>query len=164
MHAHFDGIIRPAAPADVKALGRLGALLVEVHHQFDRDRFIAPTPRTESGYGGFLAGQLKRKDVVVLVAEEAEAVIGYTYAALEGSDWLTLRGPAGVIYDLIVDPAHRKQGVGLRLLNEAIAALQRLGAPRVLLSTAAPNAVAQQLFAGAGFRPTMVEMTREYPR
>ena len=156
--------IRPAAPGDTQALGRLGALLVEVHHHFDRDRFIAPTPQTAAGYGGFLARQLKRKDTVVLVAEEDAAVIGYAYAALEGDDWLTLRGPAGVIYDLIVDPAHRKQGVGVRLLNEAIGALQRLGAPRAMLSTAAPNAVAQRLFTNAGFRPTMIEMTREFPR
>jgi ribosomal protein S18 acetylase RimI-like enzyme len=155
--------IRPATPADLEALGRLGALLVRVHHEFDRDRFIAPTPRTEGGYGGFLAGQLKRKDVVVLVAEEAGAAIGYTYAALEGTDWLTLRGPAGVIYDLMVDPEHRRRGVGRRLLEETFAALQNLGARQVLLSTAERNGAARRLFASAGFRPTMIEMTRELP-
>jgi RimJ/RimL family protein N-acetyltransferase len=35
------------------------------------------------------------------------------------------------------------------------------GAPRVVLSTAARNARAQRLFASAGFRDTMIEMTRE---
>jgi ribosomal protein S18 acetylase RimI-like enzyme len=155
--------IRPAAPADIEALGRLGALLVQVHHEFDPERFIAPTPQTQSRYGGFLGAQLKRKDAVVLAAEEDRAVVGYAYAGLEGNDWLTLRGPAGVIYDLMVDPAHRRRGVGLRLLNETIAALQRLGAPQVMLSTAQPNAAAQRLFAHAGFRPTLIEMTRELP-
>jgi len=33
--------IHPAAPADVKAIGRLGALLVKTHHDFDPQRFIA---------------------------------------------------------------------------------------------------------------------------
>ena len=163
MQVHPYWTIRPATPADIKALGRLGALLVRVHHEFDQDRFIAPTPRTESGYGSFLSGQLKRADVVVLVAQEAGAVIGYTYAALEGDDWLTLRGPAGVIYDLMVDPEHRRQGVGRELLEQTIAALQKLGAPRVLLSTAERNGTAQRLFASAGFRATMIEMTRELP-
>ena len=155
--------IRPAIPADVEALGRLGALLVKVHHDFDAARFIAPTPRTEAGYGGFLAGQLKRKDVVMLVAEDAGEVVGYTYAAMEGNDWLTLRGPAGVIHDLMVLPERRKHGVGRQLLTETIAALERMGAPQVQLSTAERNVAAQRLFASLGFSPTMIEMTREVP-
>ena len=153
--------IRPAVAADRPALGRLGALLVEVHHQFDPRRFIAPTPRTAAGYGGFLSGQIGHEGTVVLVAEEDGAVVGYTYAALEGNDWLTLRGPAGVIYDLAVDPAHRRHGVGRRLMEETIAALEALGAPQVMLSTAEPNEKAQHLFASLGFRPTLIEMTRE---
>lgn len=155
--------IRPAVPADVDALGRLGAQLVAVHHAFDAARFIAPTPQTQAGYGRFLSAQLKRKDAVVLVAEEAGEVVGYTYAALEGNDWLTLRGPAGVIYDLMVDAEHRRRGLGRRLLSEAIAGLERNGAPQVQLSTAERNATAQRLFASLGFRPTMIEMTREVP-
>jgi len=155
--------IRPATTADTSVLGQLGALLVHVHHEFDRDRFIAPTPQTPGHYGRFLAGQLKRKDALVLVAEVDGGVVGYVYAALEGSDWLTLRGPAGVIYDLMVDPSHRRQGIGLSLLNKAIDALAQQGAPRVMLSTAEPNRAAQTLFAGAGFRPTLIEMTREFP-
>lgn len=153
--------VRRAKPADIPALGRLGAILVAVHHGFDPDRFIAPTPQTERGYGGFLGGELKRKDAVVLVAEEAGAVVGYAYAGLEGHDWMALRGPAGVIYDLVVDPAHRREGLGRRLLDEMLEALAARGAPRVVLSTATPNAPAQRLFASVGFRPTMIEMTRE---
>jgi RimJ/RimL family protein N-acetyltransferase len=41
--------------------------------------------------------------------------------------------------------------------------LQQRGAPRVLLWTAEPNAVAQRLFARLGFRRTMIEMTRDLP-
>jgi hypothetical protein len=39
--------------------------------------------------------------------------------------------------------------------------LRRQGAPRVLLWSAAPNTRAQTIFAAAGFRTTMVEMTLE---
>ncbi|WP_431857664.1 hypothetical protein [Azospirillum sp.] len=35
------------------------------------------------------------------------------------------------------------------------------GAPRLLVSTAARNGAAQRLFASAGFRRTMIEMTRD---
>jgi ribosomal protein S18 acetylase RimI-like enzyme len=66
-----------------------------------------------------------------------------------------------VIYDIVVDPAHRGRGVGRMLLDATIAALEARGAPRVVLSTAERNEVAQHLFARAGFRRTMIEMTRE---
>jgi ribosomal protein S18 acetylase RimI-like enzyme len=97
----------------------------------------------------------------VLVAERDGTVLGYTFAGLEGHDWLALRGPAGVVYDLIVDPAGRREGIGRRLLDAVRAALVERGAPRVVLSTAEQNGRAQQLFGDAGFRRTMIEMTWE---
>ena len=66
-----------------------------------------------------------------------------------------------MLYDLVVDPNHRRQHVGSKLLDAALAELTRLGAPRVVLFTAEKNHVAQEMFAGAEFRRTMIEMTRE---
>lgn len=156
-----DVIIRPATPADMAQVGRLAALLVAMHHEFDPARFIAATPRTAQGYASWLRSQLRVPDVVVLVAARGDEVLGYAYGGLEGADYMSLRGPAGALHDILVDPAHRGAGVGRRLLEAAVAALEALGAPRVVLSTAARNAAAQRLFARAGFRETMVEMTRE---
>lgn len=154
-------VVRPATQADAPALGRLGALLVRTHHDFDPARFIAATPRTARGYASWLASQLAVRDVVILVAEQHGIVIGYAYAGLEGPDYMALRGPAGVLHDLVVDPAHRGHGVGRMLLDAAAAALAARGAPRVILSTAARNVAAERLFERAGFRRTMIEMTRE---
>jgi len=143
------------------AVGRLGALLVSDFHAFDAERFIAPTPATPAGYGSFLASQLRKRDVRVLVAERGGQVIGYAYMGVEGYDWMSLRGPAGMLHDVVVDPAHRGTGVGRRLLDAALAWLKERGVPRVVLDTAFPNVAAQRLFEKAGFRRTMVEMTRE---
>ncbi|MFN8497616.1 MAG: GNAT family N-acetyltransferase [Anaerolineae bacterium] len=153
--------IRAATPADLAAVGRLGALLIRIHHDFDPQRFIAARPGTEQGYAGFLATQLAEPDAVVLVAERNGQVVGYTYAGVEGWDYMSLRGPAGVLHDIVVDPAERGHGIGRLLLDATLAALKARGAPRVVLSTAAGNEAAQRLFAGAGFRRTMIEMTRE---
>ncbi len=156
-----DVTIRPAAPADLAALGRLGALLIRTHHDFDAERFIAAAPESEHLYAAFLGRQLQERSIVVLVAERDGAVVGYTYAGLEGPDYMVLRGPAGALYDIVVDPARRGQGVGRQLLDATRAELAARGAPRVVLSPAARNEAAQRLFARAGFRPTMIEMTRE---
>ena len=153
--------IRPATPKDVPTIGRLGALLVREHHDFDPQRFIAATPRTQEQYGGYLGTQLKEPNIVILVAERDGEVIGYTYSGVEGTDYMSLRGPAGVMYDIVVDPDHRQQGVGRMLVDATLEALKKKGAPRVVLSTAERNAAAQRLFDRAGFRRTMIEMTRE---
>jgi ribosomal protein S18 acetylase RimI-like enzyme len=159
--AASDVVVRRATRADASALGRLGALLVRTHHDFDAARFMAPTSGTERGYGSFLGTQLADPEVVVLVAERDGAVVGYTYAGVEGPDWMTLRGPAGVLHDIVVDPAARGAGVGRLLLDATLEALAERGAPRVVLMTAERNEGAQRLFARAGFRRTMIEMTRE---
>lgn len=153
--------IRPATTADLPAVGRLGALLVRLHHDFDPRRFIPAAPRTERMYASFLGSQLGERDVVVLVAAGEGGVLGYTYAGVEGHDYMSLRGPAGVLYDIVVDPEHRGRGVGRLLLEATVSALADRGAPRVVLSTAERNDSAQRLFEGAGFRRTMIEMTRE---
>ena len=152
--------IRPAVPADLPAIGRLGALLVQTHHEFDPARFIAASPATPQGYANYLGTQFTEARVVILVAEQEGKVAGYVYAGLEGMDYMALRGPAGAIYDVVVDPAARRQGVGRLLLDAAIERLKEMGAPQVVLSTAAKNDEARRLFAKAGFRPTMVEMTK----
>ena len=155
--------VRTARPEDAPALGRLGALLVTLHHGFDADRFVAPGPGTARGYGRYLVSQLGQEGAIVLVAEDGDGVLGYAYAGLEGSDWMLLRGPAGVIYDIIVDPGRRREGIATTLVNAMLEALEQRGAPRVVLSTATKNEAAQRLFESIGFRSTMIEMTREWP-
>lgn len=153
--------IRRAATTDLPTLGRLAAGLVDVHHRFDPQRFFAAGPDTASGYASFLGRQLTARDAVVLVAEAEGIVVGYVYAGVEGHDYMSLRGPAGVVHDLFVDERFRGRGIARALLEHVLAELHARGVPRVVLSTADRNLEAQRLFARLGFRRTMVEMTRE---
>ncbi len=136
-------------------------MLVAEHHEFDPKRFIAPVPLLPERYGKFLVSQIAKPEMVVLVAERGREAVGYAYGGIEGNDYIALRGPAGVLYDLVVDPDHRRQGVGTALLEAALEALKERGAPRVLLFTAEKNHPAQAMFDRAGFRRTMIEMARE---
>ena len=154
-------IVRRATSADIPRIGRLGALLVEEHNDFDPQRFLAARNRTPADYGNFLSAQLDDPTIAILVADDRGDVIGYAYGAVEGPDYMALRGPAGVLHDIIVDPARRGQGVGRLLLQAMLEFFRSRGAPRVVLTTAERNETAQRLFAKAGFRRTMIEMTRE---
>lgn len=155
----FAARIRPAKAGEGKRLGVLGADLVRQHHAFDPRRFVRAGAATATAYGAFLEQQLTLPDALVLAAERAGKLVGYAFAGLEGADYMALRGPAGVVYDLIVSAPFRGQGLGGQLLCEAIRTLEARGAPRIVLSTAAPNRSAQRLFTRFGFRPTMIEMT-----
>lgn len=151
--------VRAATQADTGIVGQWGAELVALHHGFDTQRFIQGGPGTPAKYASFIESQLGRPDVIVLVAEDETSLLGYVYAANEGNDYMSLRGPAGVIHDIFVAPDRRSQGIGRALLNQAIKELCSKGAELVVLSTAYRNEAAQRLFAAGGFRPTMIEMT-----
>ncbi len=154
-------IVRPATDADMPALGRLGAALLRTHHDFDPLRFLTPPDQPESGYAWFLGTQMDEPDACVLVAEVDGEVVGYVYAGLEPMSWKELRDAAGFIHDVAVAETHRGRGIGASLVQRASDWLREQGAPRVLLWTAERNAAARRLFLRLGFRPTMIEMTRE---
>jgi ribosomal protein S18 acetylase RimI-like enzyme len=91
----------------------------------------------------------------------AEAFWRYARGKCLFESYMALRGPAGMLHDLIVDPEHRGRGVGRLLLDAVLEFLRARGVLRVVLSTAERNEAAQRLFTSAAFRRTMIEMTRE---
>jgi ribosomal protein S18 acetylase RimI-like enzyme len=153
--------IRLATAADLPALGRLGALLMRAHYEFDPQRFMDPGTDPAEGYAWFLGKQLKNDDSVIFVADDGEQVVGYVYAALEPISWKELRDACGFIHDILVEESNRRAGTATSLMEAAIQWLRERGAPRVILGTADKNEPAQRLFTKLGFRRTMVEMTRE---
>lgn len=157
----FEPLVRRATTADLPSIGRLSALLVQEHYHFDSRRFLAARSGTPAGYASFIGTQLEDPDEAVLVADDNGEVVGYAYASVEEYDYMALRGPAGVLQDVIVDPEHRGRGLGQMLLDSMLAFFRSRGVPRVVLSTAERNEAAQRLFTGMEFRRTMIEMTRE---
>jgi len=154
-------MIRRATGADLEAIGRLGALLMRAHYEFDPERFMRPQPGVERGYASFLGSQLDDSDAVVLVAEEQGIVVAYIYAAIEPPSWKELRDRAGYIHDVMVEQGSRRAGIAEALMNAAIDWLRTRDVPRIVLGTAFRNENAQRLFQRLGFRPTMIEMTKE---
>jgi ribosomal protein S18 acetylase RimI-like enzyme len=153
-------IVRRAGPGDVDRAARLAACLVRMHHESDPDRFFLPE-QVEQGYAAWFQRELERPAAVLLVALRGEIMVGYCYGALEGRDWNLLLDRHGAIHDVYVSEAAREGGIGGRLLQAMLVELDALDAPRILLSTMVSNEPAQRLFRKFGFRPTMLEMTRE---
>lgn len=83
--------IRAATPADLSTLGRLAALLVRTHHDFDHARFIAATSQTARGYALYFGSQIGQSNTVVVVAVHEGRAIGYAWGSLEGVDCMVVR-------------------------------------------------------------------------
>ncbi len=155
--------VRVATAADREYLGRFGGALMRQHHESDSRRFIQ-VEHPEAGYGRFLVSQLEDPNSLVMVAVHAGAVVGYVYAAVESTNWMELRGPAGVVHDVYVDEAARRLGAGRELMRAAIEWIRSKGRTQVVLLTKTRNEHAQHLFTALGFRPTMIEMTLDLSR
>jgi len=159
--------VREATVEDLPACARLGARLSRFHHQLDPARFFT-VPKLEEGYAWWLAKERKNRKAVVLAAVKRgrggrEQVVGYAYGRIEPRDWNSLRERCGLGIDVMVEARLRGRGLGTRLVEALAAALAARGAPRLVIQVADRNPRALRAFAKMGFRPTMVELTRELP-
>lgn len=152
--------VRGATVDDLPGVSALAEALVDLHHGFDPRRFLR-VPGVAEGYLKWFGRELENPDAVILVATGAEGLLGYLYGRVEARDWNMLLDRHGALHDIYVTAEARGRGVAEALIDDFAARVKALGVPRVVLHTASQNEAAQRLFARLGFRPTMIEMTRE---
>jgi len=85
---------------------------------------------------------------IVLVAEEDGEVVGYLWAvALRIFDYRI-----GILFDLYVDPANRRKGVGRELMKKGVEELHNIGVRRFWANTEEKNAPTRALLEALGFK------------
>jgi len=98
----------------------------------------------------YLAERIGRDESVVLLAGEADGTaLGFVQMYPGFSSLAAAR--IYVLYDLFVDPAARRRGVGRRLMQAAAEEARRRGAVSLVLSTAKTNHPAQRLYESLGW-------------
>ena len=152
--------IRKATRRDLPKIAALAGVLVRQHYAFDAKRFLF-IENPEAGYEWWFGKELLNKKAIILRAKLDGKIVGYAYARLEPRDWNALLDAHGALHDILVADSARRQGIGKQLLQRTLEELRARGAARVVLHTAIKNRAAQKLFAAAGFRQTMLEMTCE---
>jgi len=99
---------------------------------------------------------------VILAARDGGQVVGmvnllFTVSTAEGARVMLLE-------DMIVRPDHRGQGIGLLLIEAAIARAAATGCARITLLTDEDNSQAQWFYGRSGFRRSaMIPMRRAVP-
>ena len=126
---HDGPRIRPAVDPDVAALATLEA-----------EAFPEPWSRR------LLADELRHPASLVLVAEDAGAVVGYASFRRAADEAELLR--------VAVAPPARSRGVGRRLVEAGLHELARGGAARCFLEVRPANAQALALYRRLGFAET----------
>lgn len=147
--------IDAAVSADIPALCDLLDLLFAQEADFVPDR-----ARQERGLRMIIDDA--RVGVILAARADGGAVVGmvnllFTVSTAEGARVMLLE-------DMIVRPDHRGQGVGLKLIETAIARATDEGCARITLLTDEDNTQAQWFYGRAGFRRSaMIPMRRAVP-
>lgn len=144
--------LRKARQQDLEQLTALLRLLFTIEADFS---FNAQTQRQG------LAMLLDDDRGCILVAEEAGQVIGMctgqvVISTAEG-------GPAVLVEDMVVDPAHQGCGIGRALMNTMAGWALEQGATRLQLLADKNNPPALDFYARLGWRRTALICLRQHP-
>ena len=150
-------MVRKARPGDEQRVAEFALRLFEQHVEYDPERFS--TFANIDGAARFYGSRFDTPDSAVFVAEIDDEVVGFAYIERDPLNYAELLRDGAWLHDIYVDESARAEGIGTALIKAAAEAAKRMGAEKLLLTVAAKNAVAQQIFERAGFRWTMVEMT-----
>jgi ribosomal protein S18 acetylase RimI-like enzyme len=136
--------VRAAGAADAEVVGRL---LHDFNTEFDE---ITPGP---AAIADRVRELMAHDDFVVLVAGSGPR--GLAVLRFRPSIWT--RGLECYIAELYVQPKHRRQGLGLALMNAALEASRARGADYVEVATSEDDTGARALYERLGF------VNREHP-
>jgi ribosomal protein S18 acetylase RimI-like enzyme len=89
------------------------------------------------------------ESIVLLAADHVGVAVGFVQLYPGFSSLSAAR--TYLLYDLFVDPAARRQGVGRHLMEAAADEARRRGAVSLVLSTAKSNHPAQRLYESLGW-------------
>jgi ribosomal protein S18 acetylase RimI-like enzyme len=131
--------VRPAQARDLDQAARL----------FDAYRQFYGRPADLPAARAFLRARLQHRESTLLVAESDAVLCGFTQ--LYPTFCSVAAAPIFILYDLFVEPAARRRGVGRALLRAGRAHAQACGAVRLELATARSNAPAQALYEAEGW-------------
>lgn len=138
-------IIRQACADDAPAIAPL----------FDAYRRFYEQAADLQGAEHFLAERLARQESEILLAcDDKGWILGFcqlypTFCSVEAA-------PIFSLYDLFVQPAHRRSGVGRALLQAAEKLARERGKVRMDLTTARSNHMAQALYESLGWQRDVV--------
>jgi dTDP-4-amino-4,6-dideoxy-D-galactose acyltransferase len=133
--------------------GDLPALIHLARGAFAESRFFRdprfPAGKAEELFSLWIRRGVSHSDGFTVLSRSSGEPSGFVSARMTSIE-------SGRIELVAIAPAHRGQGIGLRLLDACMGELARRGARRICVVTQGSNAAAQRLYERAGFRTRSV--------
>lgn len=154
--------IRPATVKDVRGVLPMVRAIVDEHAAMDAGRY-EPLPEIIDRYAAWLPERATDARSVFLVAEDegSGTLAGFVVAGVERNIPIYTMREFGFVFDLWVEPSHRRGGVARALMLEVQRRFERMGVTQIRLETAAANEAARTLFASLGYRVGTVDMLKD---
>jgi len=157
--------IRKARLADAPEVIRLWKAL-EAHHRaefgFGAPGAFAYKKNAVSIYRKFLLKRLAARNAAVFVAEDGGRIIGYIMASVNKLFPILVHDREAFVNELVVEKAHRRKGVGTKLLGAAEAWAKKKGLFWLGLTVHTENRAAMAAYVKFGMKALNVKMVKMY--
>jgi GNAT superfamily N-acetyltransferase len=153
-----EAVIRTTTAADADAIGMLWAELVAYHRTLDPDLPIAAADGARR-YARLLVQRLHDPNIYACVAESGGRPIGFALGMIvDLAPDIFAEEPCGFLADIYVDAAHRRQGIGRRLVQAVVDWFQERGVSYFDWQVASLNAEGLAFWRALGGRDLMIRM------
>jgi len=145
-----DVTIRDAERKDLDAIAALWEQLIDLHHELD-DRFWIRAHDGSDKFRSWMAEGLAAENRVLIVADVRDEVVGFIHGSVNKSVPVMAPKLVAFVTDLVVAKAHRRCGIGIRLVEAANRWFRQRGAEEVTLNVAVRNREAREFWETMGF-------------
>jgi ribosomal protein S18 acetylase RimI-like enzyme len=146
--------IRKSRPEDATSLADLWHEMAVFHAR--QDPYWRIRPGCKKGYASYIQEVAKAKDKAVFVAHNGGKIVGFILVQLASRARVFVEKDHGLIVDLAVAQAYRRQGIGEKLLARATRWFKSQGVDTIEVRVATANSVSTGFWKKMGFDPYMV--------
>lgn len=151
--------VRRASSDDLQAIVGLWRGLARYHGP--KSTYFELAPGAERKFASYVRKSMKRKDVAVFVAQKNSKLVGYLIAKIKEEKPVFKLRKRGIITDTFVEKGYRRQGVGRKLAEKALAWFRNRNLQFVELSVHVKNISGKIAWKRMGFEEHMTVMRKK---
>jgi GNAT superfamily N-acetyltransferase len=143
--------ITNAVLEDIPSITELWKGLMDHHKELDA--LFSRSPDGHEKFAEFLKGHIENKDSCVLVATDADDLVGYCMVGVEDYPPVLVRKKYIAIFGMYVAENHRHRGIGQKLIETLLRYYKGKDIDRIEVKFSMFNEPAELFWTSMGFKP-----------